>query len=46
MNLGAAGPLGTAALSANAFGAAPDAGPGGDEHVSLSAARSAHDAAP
>lgn len=38
MNLGAAGPLGAAALSANGPGAAaPDV----DEHVSLSAARSA-----
>ena len=29
MNLGAAGPLGTAALSANVLGAAPGAAPGG-----------------
>ena len=46
MNLGAAGPLSTAALSANAFGAALGAAPGVEEHVSLSAAESAHDAEP
>ena len=46
MNLGAAGPLGASAISANGPGAAANVVPDGDEHISLSAARSGHDAAP